>query len=267
MQENETSETTPETQPSSPPADLKDEPQMSEIGTLGGIFFEPEETFKDLRRKPRFIIAGVIIALLVGVYTFGVNYKVGEAGMRRFIQEQMDKNPQMDSMTPEQKSQAVDLQMTITRYSQFAVPIFVLISFVIGGLLYWLGAKAFGGTGGFLHNMSVWIYSGFAPGLVAMVANFIVMIFKSADDIDLAASQRGLVHANLGFFVGKEQPMLATLLSTIDVFAIWGWILAAIGLSVVNKISKGAAWTLVFVIVFIGLIFRLIGAMFSGNPS
>ena len=43
-----------------------------------------------------------------------------------------------------------------------------------------------------------------------MIANFIVMAFKSADDIDLAASQRGLIHANLGFFVGKEHPIIGT---------------------------------------------------------
>ena len=79
--------------------------------------------------------------------------------------------------------------------------------------------------------------------------------------------QQGLIHANLGFFIGKEQAMLKTFLSTFDVFAIWGWILAAIGLTVVNKISKGAAWTLIILIALIGLGFRLIGAIFSGNAS
>ena len=42
-------------------------------------------------------------------------------------------------------------------------------------------------------------------------------------------------------------------MNTFGVFEIWGWILAAIGLSVVNKLSKGAAWTIVILIVLIGL--------------
>ena len=38
---------------------------MSEVATLGNIFFEPGNTFEDLSRKPRFIIATVLISLLV----------------------------------------------------------------------------------------------------------------------------------------------------------------------------------------------------------
>lgn len=270
MQENETPEQNSaewEAPPPPPSESAPEQPKMSEAGTLGSIFFEPEATFKDLRRKPRFILAGILVALLVTAYTFGLTYKIGEEGMRRFMVEQIDKNPQADSMTAEQKSKAVELQMTIQKYTSFAVPIFVFISFVIGGLFYWLGAKAFGGTGTFLQNMSVWIYSSVPPTVISMIATFIVMAFKSADDIDLAASQRGLVHANLGLLVGKEHPVLATLVSTFDLFSIWGWILAAIGLSVVNKLSKGSAWTLVILIVLIGVGFRVVGSVFSGNPS
>jgi hypothetical protein len=268
MPDNE--ETNLEWEPPPPPTtkdDLREEPQMSEVGTLGGIFFEPENTFKDLRRKPRFIIAGIIIALLVSAYTFGVAMKVGDEAMRSFIAEQFDKNPAAANMDKDAKERAIDLQVKISTYSRFAVPIFVIISFLIGGLLYWLGGKAFGGTGTFGGNLSVWIYSSFAPAVVAMIANFIVLMLKSADDIDLAASQRGVIHANLGFFVGKEHPFIGTFLNTFDVFAIWGWILAAIGLSVVNKMSKASAWTLIILIVIIGLAFRMIGAYFSGNAS
>ncbi|HEV7700862.1 MAG TPA: Yip1 family protein [Pyrinomonadaceae bacterium] len=249
------------------PEEPREEPQMSEAGTMGNIFLEPENTFKDLRRKPRFIIAGIIIAILVMAYTFGVQMKVGEAGLRSFMSEQIDKSPQGDSLSKEQKGNAIDLQMKISKYTTYALPIFVFISFLIGGLLYWAGAKAFGGTGTFTQNLSVWIYSGFPPAVVGMVANFIVLALKSADDIDLATSQRGLLHANLGFFVGKEHAVISTILSTFDVFAIWGWILAAIGLSVVNKMSKASAWTLVLLITLVGLGFRLIGALLSGNPS
>lgn len=240
---------------------------MSEVATLGNIFFEPENTFKDLRRKPRFVIAGIILALLVTAYTFGVAMKFGDDAVRSFISDQLDKNPATANLDKDAKAKSIDLQMTISKYSRFAVPVFVFISFLIGGLFYWLGAKAFGGTGTFGGNLAVWVYSGFAPGVIAMLANFLVLFLKSADDIDLAASQRGVIHANLGFFVGKEHPFIGTFLNTFDVFAIWGWILAAIGLSVVNKMSKASAWTLIILIVIIGLAFRMIGTYFSGNAS
>ncbi|MEO8572365.1 MAG: Yip1 family protein [Pyrinomonadaceae bacterium] len=243
-------------------------PQMSEAATLGNIFFEPGRTFEDLKRKPRFVMAAIIISLLVTAYGFGLYYKVGDAGIRSFAAEQMDKSSQTASMTSEQKANAIDLNMTISKVVRFVLPIFVMISLLIGGLLYWGGAKAFGGSGGFLHAVSVWVYASLPPTVVGMIANFIVLAFKSVDDIDLAVSQRGVIQANLSFLVnGKTAPVLATLLSTLDLFAIWGWVLAAIGLRLTNRLSAGSAWAVVLILALIGIAARVVIALFTGNPS
>jgi hypothetical protein len=251
-----------------PPEKIEaDDSQMSEVATLGNIFFEPGGTFEDLRRKPRFIIAAIIISLLVTAYAFGLAYKAGEAGMRSFVAEQIEKSGQAGSMSAEQKAAAIDMQMTIQTVVRFAMPVFVFLSLLIGGLFYWLGAKAFGGTGSFLHGVSVWVYSSLPPTVIGMIANFIVLAFKSVDEIDLAASQRGVIHANFGYFIdGKASPVLATLVGTLDVFFIWGWILAAIGLRITNRLSTGSAWAIVLIFALIGTLFRVIGAFFSGNP-
>jgi hypothetical protein len=119
-----------------------------------------------------------------------------------------------------------------------------------------------------MHALSVFVYSSFPPAVVGMIANFIVMALKSGDEIDLALSQRSLVNANLGFFVdGHTMPVLATVLATFDLFAIWGWVLAAIGLRITNKLSSGSSWAVVIIIALIGVGFRVIGAFLSGNPS
>lgn len=262
--ENENTESQP---PSRPEKVEGEEPQMSEAATLGNIFFEPGRTFEDLKRKPRFIIAAIIISLLVTAYGFAVYYKVGDAAVRSFVSDQIDKSPQAGSMSSDQKASAINMQMTIAKVVRFAMPVFVFISLLIGGLLYWAGAKAFGGTGGYLHGVSVWVYSSLPPTIVGMIANFIVLAFKSADDIDMAASQRGVIHANLGFlFDGKSTPVLATLIGTLDVFFIWGWILAAIGLRMTNRLSTGSAWAIVLILGLIGTVLRVVGAFFSGNP-
>jgi hypothetical protein len=263
-------QTSSEWQAPPPPEKIeKGEPaQMSEVGTLGSIFFEPGRTFEDLRRKPRFIIAAVIMALLVFGYVIGLQYKIGESGMRTFISDQIEKSPRTSGLTAEQKTNAIDLQMKISAYTRYAVPIFVFVAFLIGGLFYWGGSKAFGGDGGFMHGLSVFVYSSFPPTVVSMIANYIVLGLKSADDIDLALSQRSLLNANLGFFVnGHESPVLATLLSTMDLFSIWGWILAAIGLRITNRLSSGSSWAVVIIIALIGLAFRVVSSLFSGNPA
>jgi hypothetical protein len=242
--------------------------QMSEVATIANIFFEPGRTFEDLRRKPRWIVGSLIIVLFVTAYGFGLYYKVGEAGMRRFMVEQIDKSPQTQSLSREQKSDAVDLQMKIQNYARYAIPVIVVVILFIGGLLYFLGTKAFGGSGGFWHSMSVWVYSSIPPTVLGMLGSFIVMAIKSADEIEIGASQRGLVHANPSLLLdGKAHPIIATLVGTLDVFMIWGWILAAIGLRITNRLSSGSAWGIVIILAVIGLLFRLIGAIFSGNPS
>lgn len=247
---------------------VSDPPQMSEVSTILGVFMEPGAVFEDLRRKPRFMIGAVVIALLMTAYGFGLYYKVGESVVRQMVVTELEKNPQVASLPADQKAGMVDMQMSIQKVIRFLIPVFVFISFLIGGLLYFLGSKAFGGTGGFLQNMSVWIYSSIPPTVVAMIANFIVLAFKSPDEIDLVASQRGLIHANPSILIdGKAQPVLATILGTFDLFFIWGWILAAIGLRITNRLSSGSAWAVVIIFGLIGTLMRVVGSYFSGNPT
>ena len=262
---------TPEWQtPPPPPAEVpKEQPERSEVGTLVNIFFEPGRTFEDLRRKPRFIMATIIVALLVTAWNFGLYYKFGEKAVRQVVVEQIDKSGQAGSMGPEQKEGIVDMNMTIGKVVRFAMPVLFVLICLLGALCYWGAAKAFGGTGRFLHGWAVFVYSALPPALISMIANFIVLAFKSVDEINYAASQqRGVIHANPSILIdGKASPVLATLVGTLDLFMIWGWVLAAIGLRITNRISSGSAWAIVIIFALIGVMFRVIGSFFSGNPS
>jgi hypothetical protein len=249
------------------PAEVKEPPQLSEAATLGTIFFEPGRTFEDLRRKPRFILATIIMCVLTTGFFFAFTQKMGEERYRRFAAEQLEKSPQAGSLTAEQKQQNINLQMTITKVISYILPIFLIIGLAIGGLVYWLAGKAMGGSLNYLHGVSVWLYSSFPVAIVSVLANFIVLFVKSADEIDIAASQRGLISANPSLFIdGKEMPVLATLLSTFDFFQIWGWVLAAIGLQKVAKISSSAAWSIVLILALLNVAWRVVQALLTGNP-
>lgn len=252
------------------PDKLKEEEpaQMSEAATLGNIFIEPGRTFEDLRRKPRFLLATLILCVLATGFLFAFTQKMGDERYRRFVSEQIEKSPQAGSMAPEQKQNAIELQMTIIKVVTYALPVFVLFGIALGGLILWLAGKAAGGSLNYLHGVSVWVYSYLPVAVVSTIANFIVLFLKAPDEIDIAASQRGLVQANPSFFIdGKEMPVLATLLATFDFFVLWGWILAAIGLQKVAKISSGAAWGIVVVLILVSLAWRVVQALLSGNPS
>ncbi len=253
-----------------PPDDfqkIKEPPQMSEAATLGNIFISPGETFEDLRRKPRFILAILLMLIVMGVFQFLFVQKLGEDRMKSAVVEQMEKNPQLQSLPPDQKEAAIERGTKFGSIVRYLFPVILLIVLLIGGLIYWLAGKVMGGSGNFLHGLSVWAYSSLPPTLVMMLANILILFLKSPDEIDIAASQRGLIHANPSFFIdGKTMPVLATLLATFDFFQIWGWVLAAIGLQKVMKLSKSSAWSIVLILALVGLTFRILSAYFSGNP-
>ena len=261
----------PEWQAPPPPemiVEEKEPPQMSEMATLGNIFFEPGAVFEDLRRKPRFIIATVIICLITTAFVFTLQQKIGEERYDVYFKQLIEKNPQAATMTPEQKQGMVAVQVKSVSIVTYLLPVFILIGIALGALVYWLGTKAMGGAMSYLQAVSVWVYSSFPPTIISYIANFIVLFLKSPDDIDIATSQRGVVHANPSmFFGGAEMPVLTTLVSVFDFFLIWGLVLAAIGLHKTGKISKGAAWGIVLIVTLIGIVFRVISALFSGNPS
>jgi len=251
-----------EWQPPAPPeAKEKEQPQMSEVGTLANIFIEPGNTFKDLLRKPRFLLAGLVIVLAVTAFNVLTTERLGIENIAR---DRIESSSQADQMTKEQKDTAVAQQSSdlVKGITYGFIPIGVIISMLLGGLIYWLGANAFGGSIGFLHGLSVWVYSSLLPTLLFVIGNLLILFLKPIEDIAPGAAQRGLLQVNPSMFVdGKEMPVLSAFLSGFDVFAIFGYILATIGLKTVAKLSTGSALVIVLIPALIGLTVRVVAAM------
>ena len=238
--------------------------QISEVGTLGSIFFEPGRTFEDLRRKPRFILATLIILVLFSAFSYLFIQKIG---YERILRERMESNSRVQQLPEDQKQKLIEQQSSpiAKAAGQVLPPIVFLIVIFLGGLIYWLGANAMGGSAKYLQGVSVWVYSWFPPFVISMILNFVVLFIKAADDIDVVSSQSGLVKANPSMFIdAKTQPVLNALLSSIDLFQIWGWILAAIGLKTIAKISGASAWAVVLIVALIGITARVVLALFFG---
>ena len=227
MDENETTEL----QPTPVKAEaVAEAPQMSELSMIGNVFIEPGRVFDDQRRKPRFIVGGILIILAFSVFQVIFIQKFGFEQIARAC---LEANKRVADLPTDQKEKLIEQQTgPVAKYISYGIlPVAMIVVFLLGGLIYWLGANAMGGSGTFLGGISVWIYSSIPPVLVFAAANIIVMFLKDPDTIDLATAQGGLLKANLGFFLDqKTMPTLFALLSSIDLFAIWGWVLASIGL-------------------------------------
>ncbi|MEP6946767.1 MAG: YIP1 family protein [Acidobacteriota bacterium] len=259
MDENESPELQPTPVKHVP---VEEAPQMSEASMVGNIFIEPGRVFEDQRRKPRFIIGGLI--MLIAISIFQVMF-VEKYGLEKIVKARIESSKRTADLPDDQKATIIQQQSgPVAKYITYAAtPLVIAIMFLLGGLIYWLGANAMGGTGKFFGGVAVWVYSSLPPALVFTAANIIVMMLKDPETIDLATAQRGLVKANLGFFIDeKTMPVIGAILSSIDLFAIWGWVLAAIGLQKVAKISSGAAWAVVIILGLVGVGAKVVGAMF-----
>lgn len=262
---NQNQTTEQEWQAPPPPTDNTlpvEPPQMSEVGTLGSIFYEPGATFEDLRRKPRFLLAGLIIIVLFTAFNILFIQKIG---FEEIIKTRLESNERIQQMPADQRKALIEQQSgpIVKGISYTAGPIVLIIVFLLGSLFYWLGVKAMGGETTFARALSVWIYSSFPPTVVSMLANILVLFLKSADEIDILTSQSGLVKASPAFLLDeRNQKVFAALLGTFDLFFIWGWILAAIGLRIVGKVSTGTAWAIVLFGALFNIASRVVGALF-----
>lgn len=232
------------------PDDMRSEdeepiPEMSEVQTLTSIFFEPSRTFDSFRRKPRFLLALLIMIVVATGYLALYLQKVG---YENIVRATMESSPQAEQMSQEQKEQNIKIQMhPAVKAIWYVSPTLVFIlATIIGSLVYMAGVKLMGGNIGYFQSVSVWTYSWFPPVVISSLLNILLLFIKSPDSYDIVMGLNGLVQANPGFLVSvKKSPVLFTLLSSFDVFRFFGFILAAIGLRVVGKISAGFAWSIV----------------------
>lgn len=235
-----------------PTSDL---PSMSTPETLTNIFFEPTATFQALKARPRFLVAALLTVAVFMAYYFTF---VSRVGMENIARAQME--ARSPDMTAEQMNQALEMQSSslVQAVTYASFPVVFGIIFAAGGALYLLGAMAMGKTMTYKQAVSVWVYSSFPPTLLYGLVNILLLFLKSKDDIDPTALNSGIARANLSLLVNpKEQPILATVLGSFDIFAFLGLFLAAVGLRVMSRVSSGTAWGIVILIWVVGMLGRV----------
>jgi hypothetical protein len=232
--------------------------EMSTPETLSGIFFEPGRTFEALRARPRFLAAAIILVVCFLAATVVFFMKVDYDQM---IRQAIEISPRAEQMSPEQKEAAISMQTKpVFKYLfGFGAPLIgVLIFIALGGAIYMLGSMAMGKKISYKQGMAVWSYSSLPPTILLTIANIIMFFVRPPDPADAAQARGGMVHANLGLLVDRTaHPVMVSLLGSLDLFIIYGLVLAAIGLRKTGRMSSGAAWTIVIVVWLVGVLFKV----------
>jgi hypothetical protein len=201
------------------------------------------------------LLAACLIAL---AFSFSTALIYQRLGLENILRAQLERSA--TNLTPVQKENVIEMQgKPVMKVIGFTSPLVSLtIVFAAGGALYLFGVLAFGGRIDYRQAVSVWVYSAFPPALLTAFGNILVLFLRSPNDFDLAGSARGLVHANLGIFIdASAHPVLTTAVSAIDIFALYGVVLAIVGLHKVARISPAKASVIAGSIWLIGCVLRI----------
>lgn len=207
--------------------------------SIWGMIWSPTEQFERIKERPKIwgALAIVTVLFVIGMYLTSLGDPMVIEGM-----------PEI----PEEELAAVSMFTTITMIiTGLFTPIFgVLIATVI----YLIIAK--------IARSEVSFKQLFSMNTYIMMISALSMILNGIG-VALLGGTAGTMYTSIGSLIGAEGTMGA-LLTSIEVFAIWGMILQAIGLQKVANFSKGLAWTIVIVFFAIGIIFTMIGAALGG---
>ena len=257
-----------------PRATGDEEPPMSGLQKLIGIFFEPTRVLRNLRAHPRWLAAFLTIAIANAVYAAAFVQRLTPTRIVDYTMDKMEQSPikpPPDRMAETKDSMLQAATQPIQRVQTAAksfVGIFAFMSFVAALCL--LGVLAFGGRMNFWQAFSAVLYSYVPLAVISKTVSLIILFIKNPDDIHPLLGQETLLHDNLGIlFSPAEHPALFVLGTAIGFLSFYGLWLRAKGLQNAGyKVSSTAAWGVAITLWILALgIGMILATLFSGFMS
>lgn len=239
--------------PAPPPAEP---PARNTFQRIAGVLFAPADTFRDIARKPD-ILVPLIIMVVIGFICAAI--LVPRMDFDAMMQEQMAQSGRQ--MSEADMERASKMGAAFGKVMAFASPILgVAVWAIIAGVLL-LAHRLFGGEGNYKQAFSTTIYA-WVPQAISGVVLTIVAAAKGEVN---PATMQTLVKSSPAFLVEmSDNPVLFSLLSSLDLFTIWTLILLVIGFSTLSRLSRGKSAAIVIslwlVIVVVKLGFAALGA-------
>lgn len=235
-------ESIPETEPIVP---------KSFFSRLGGVYFSPGGTFKEIGGSPRVlvpIIAMIVINLLAGFY---ITKKVDILSM---FENQIQAQAPRGQMTQEQEERQAQMMDKIEKFIAIVIPpgmaFQALALALVVAAVFKLISMLMGAENKFKAVFSVTMFAMLAVSIISYVLLTLIISFKEPGELTLT-NLSSAMSSNLGAWLtsilGKDAlpKFVAKLAGYVDVFVIWQIVLLAIGYSAVSrklKTSTAAIW-------------------------
>lgn len=241
-----------------------EEPPMSALQKLTGIFYEPTRVFRNLRVHPYWLAAFLVVVGVNVVYTTAFVQRLTAERIVGFTVDKLAESPfkpppeQLEQMREDGVQEAQQPIRRIQTVAKTFVGIFVLGACVAA--LYLLGVMIFGGRINFWQALAVYFYASLPVMVIQKLVSLVILYIKNPEDVHPVLGQEGLLQDNLGvLFNPAEHPVLFVAASIIGVLSFYGLWLRAKGLqNGGEKVSSSAAWGATLMVWILWVIFGLI---------
>jgi hypothetical protein len=223
------------------------------------VFLAPGSFFARLKEQPKWLIPLVVVLVFNALFALISSQYVDWEKQRQVAIEQMRSR----NMTEEQIEQATEgmekfYSSPAMRYGAPAVSALVIgaIALLFLAVVYNVSLPLFGGASDFKRTWAIVCNASLVAVPATLVRGLLVLLKRSAEvTTSLALAAPGL-----------KQGFAKALLTQLDIFDFWKFLLIAIGLRVVFGIKSSKAYTLVFAVwVVIMLILSLLGMRAAGR--
>ncbi len=248
------------------------EPPMSAVQKLLGIFYEPTRVFRNLRSHPYWLAAFLTIVLINIAYSNVFIRRLTPQHIVDYTMEKLDQSPikpPPEAMEAAKQDALAVASQPVRRVQEAAksfVGTFVFTCFV--AMLCWIGVMVFGGRINFWQSLAATFYAALPVVVVTKLLSLIILFVKAPEDVHPIMGQETLVQDNLGvLFTPATQPTLFVLASAFGVLSFYGLWLRAKGLQYAGqKVSSSAGWSVAIILwllaVIIGTIFATLFSSF-----
>lgn len=220
----------------------EEEKNKVEKPSLLGMITDPRTQLERIRYNPKILVAFIIVTLLTVVGMVLLMFQVDFIG----------DDPLLNDMGEEEL-------MFVTIVSQVVFVVVGLftpaVAILINALVYFIVAKIISATVTFkqLFSMTLYIY---IISVLGLIINGLAFVVTGNADPDLLLT-------SLNSIVGAEGA-LGAVLNAIEIFAIWGYIVTALGLQIVARFSKGLSWGIVIGIFVVMVLFNVGSQVVTG---
>jgi hypothetical protein len=218
---------------------------LSEVARVVDTFVAPSKTFTDIRRSATWWLPFVLICIVTGVFAYTVLNKVGVSTLvDSTIHNSASLSDRVANASPADAAKMRAAIGTQFRFMYLA-PVFILIvGLIVAGVFLGTANFMFGGKANYKQMLAVWFYGTLPIIFISLLTIITIFAGMQSDSFNI----KNTVGTNVGYFLqGGDSPhWLVTLLSSVDIFAIWSAILLTIGISIVAGIKRSSAAIVVF---------------------